>query len=157
MDRSGEVITYAVDGKLLQLYNVPTKRFFQGASDELSETDLLKKYREYETAYIQKMTDFGIEVEEQWLNTQNGKSYLYWQFVSPSSQDEKQKARTVQREYYVSFVCKEHILSLYSVVTNSDEPEEIDQLLKRIAESVQEADERIDLNEVAREVVTSKP
>ncbi len=150
--RKNEDITYAVDGKLLQLFNTAVINFHEKEAATLSEAELLQKFVDFESAYIQEMTKTAIEVQAKPMTTKAGKAYLYWQFVSPSSKDKEQKPRTVQQEHYISLVCGQRILSLYSVVTNSDEPQEIELLLKRLAEKVSVEKERIDLNSLARAV-----
>jgi len=78
-----------------------------------------------------------------------GKDFIHWQFASPSSQTEDQKPRTVQEEHYISFICGDRILSLYGVVTNNDQPEDVVKILERIADSLKIEKERIDLNALA--------
>lgn len=150
--RRNNDITYAVDGKLLQLFNTAVVNFYAEAPGSIAETELLQKFVDFESAYIREMTKAEIEVQSELRKTKEGKDYIYWQFVSPSSKDKEQKPRTVQQEHYVSMVCGQRILSLYSVVTNSDEPQEIQLLLKRLAEQVSIEKERIDLNALVRSI-----
>lgn len=150
--RRNKDITYAVDGKLLQFFNTAVESFYADAPKDVEETALLEKFVAFESDYIQKMTAASIEVQSEMRKTKAGKDYIYWQFVSPSSKDKEQKARTVQQEHYVSMICGNRVLNLYSVVTNSDEPQEIQLLLKRLAEKVSIKKERIDLNELVRSI-----
>ena len=111
---------------------------------------MLEKYVESEAKYISTITDFPIEPKTELKKQNGGKSYMFWHFVSPSSQAKEQKPRTVQEEYYASFIIGDRLLSLYSVVTNNDQPQEIQQLLQRIAKTIQVKKERIDLNALAK-------
>ena len=101
---------------------------------------------------MQAETDFKMEATRQAGKTKTGIPFLYWHFQSPSSQDVEQKPRTPQTEHYLSLLCKEQVLNLYSVVTNSDEPAKVEAMLRRIAEQVQIEEERIDLNELVKKI-----
>ena len=148
--RESEDITYNVDGNLLQIFNRPLSDWIEDDFRNKNEKELLEKYVELESKYISTVTDFPIEPKTKLKNNNNGKQYMYWKFVSPSSQAKEQKPRTVQEEHYVSFIIGDRLLSLYSVVTNNDQPEEIQNLLQRLAQSVQVKNERIDLNALAK-------
>lgn len=145
----GPDIAYAVDGMMLQLFNISVASAEAQADNNKSS---LEKYLQFESDYIRKMTSYDIQVEKEFGKTENGIDYLMWQFVSPSSEDKEQKARTVQREYYLSFVCNNRILNLYSVQTNSDQPAAISAMLKSAANTLVIEKERIDLNGVVRNI-----
>ena len=148
--RESEDITYNVDGNLLQIFDRPISDWIDEGLGNKNEKELLEKYVELESKYIGTVTDFSIEPKTEWKKQNGGKSYLHWHFVSPSSKDKEQKPRTVQEEHYVSFIIGDRLLSLYSVVTNNDQPQEIQNLLHRIAKSLQVKNERIDLNALAK-------
>ena len=140
-------IIYIVDGMLLQLITSPVSEF---ATTDKSETELLKDYCTFEEAYIEKMTDSTIDVKTTAGKTAKGKEYLYWEFASPSAKEKVQKARTIQEEHYLSVICNKQVLSLYAMVTNSDEPQKVKAMLKRIAETIKVDENRIDLNALIR-------
>jgi len=156
LPRRNEVITYAVDGMLLQLFQRPVSELGGEEVMDLKEEDLLQKHLLTEVDYIRKMTEYDIQPQKNMGSTAAGKPYLFWSFVSPSSEAKEQKPRTVQRELYLSFVCNKRILSLYSVVTNSDEPEAVEEMLKRVAETLKVEKERIDLNAIVRNIQQGK-
>ncbi len=143
-------IIYVVDDKYLQLLNYPIKKYFERDFPEAEEEAILNFYFEKESQYIREKTAFDIKAEKELLTTANGKKYLYWHFVSPSSQDEKQTDRTVQEEHYITMICNQEILNLYTMTTKKDTPTQNLQLLKKIAESVHIQSERIDLNAVLK-------
>jgi len=122
---SQKEIIYSVDGQLFQLFNYPLSNVRGTEITGSNEKEIIEKYVQTEEAYIEKMTEVGIEVKKEWKETKKGIPYLKWSFVSPSSKDAEQKPRTVQQEYYLSFMCNQQILNLYSVVTNSDDPASI--------------------------------
>lgn len=154
--RKAEEITYVVDGDLLQIFNQPIGQYFKESFSNTSDTVLLKEYIKKEAAYISSATKFEIEVEKENGTTTEGKDYVHWHFVSPSSKDADQKPRTVQEEHYISFICGDRILSLYGVVTNNDTPPEIITMLTRIAKSLSVKNERIDLNALAATLQNKK-
>ena len=135
-------ITYSIDGMLLQCFAYP-KGKSAGAGDMQAIFDgFLAK----EKKFIEDNTDSKIEIIQTKKTTAQGVPYYYWQFVSPSSKDEEQKARTVQSEHYYTFFCNDQILNLYSVVTNSDEPSKVLGMLTKIADTFTCVEKPIDLN-----------
>ncbi len=148
--RAAGEITYVVDGRLLQMFNQDSKRYFDKRSTTISEKEWLEEYVIQESETISKVTDFKIETKIKEGTTPSGKKYLHWHFVSPSSKAEEQKPRTVQEEHYISFMCGERILSLYGVVTNNDKTEDVVKMLKETADTLEIKEERIDLNALAK-------
>ena len=148
--RESEEITYNVDGNLLQIFNRPLTDWIDDGQSNKSEKELLEKYVELESKYISTVTDFPIAPKTEWKKVNGDKIYLYWNFVSPSSKAKQQKPRTVQEEHYITFIIGDRLVSLYSVVTNNDQPQKISQLLHRIAKSLQIKNERIDLNALTK-------
>ncbi len=149
-----DIITYVVDGMLLQIFNVSTENFNDSTNNYDDEVELLNAYKAYETALV-SATEPGFEYEfkEEYLTLENGKKFLHWYFKSPSSLSKEQKARTVQEEHYFSIVCNQQILSLYSAVTNSDDPVKVKKMLLSTANGVKNYDDRIDLNQLAVEII----
>jgi len=150
--RESEDITYNIDGNLLQVFDRPLSDWVEEEERNKTEKELLEKYIELESKYISTITNFDIKPKSELKTTTNGNTYMHWYFVSPSSKAKEQKPRTVQEEHYISFIIGDRLLSLYSVVTNNDQPEEIQKLLQRLAQSLQIKKERIDLNSLARDL-----
>ncbi len=138
-------ITFAVEGKLLQMFDYAKDKYFSKDHATKSKKELLKEYVLKETKLIKEVTNFDIKVKSDFGKNKNGIEYVKWHFISPSSKGE-QKPRTVVEEHYYSFIIGNRILNLYSVVTNSDNTNEITNLLKRVSDSVKIHDNRIDLN-----------
>ena len=151
--RSSVELIYSVDGKFFQLFNYAIKNYFEKDLTINTTKEILEAFVEKEKSYISKMTKSTIEVQKEFGKTDSGLDYIYWHFISPSSLAKEQKARTVQQEHYISIVCNQQILSLYSVVTNSDTPLAISNMLKKIAATVTLSKERIDLNELTRNII----
>ena len=99
-----------------------------------------------EQKFIEDNTKDKIEVKTEAKVNANGQAYWYWHFVSPSSKSTEQKPRTVQSEHYFTFICNEQILNLYSIVTNSDEPSDIQKMLTKVADTFSCESGPIDLN-----------
>ena len=148
--RPSDVITYVVDGQLLQLYKTPIASFVNSAANDLADTSTLQNYLAYETAYISEKTSHPIAPTKELDKTASGKDYLYWQFVSPSSLVDEQDERTVLEEHYLSMIIHDEVLSLYSVVTKKNDAEQIAALLKRLADQLNVMPDRIDLNQIAK-------
>ena len=138
-------ITFAVEGKLLQMFDYAKDKYFPDGNATKSKKELLKEYVLEESKLIKKATNFDIDVKSTFGKNKNGVEFVEWHFISPSSQGE-QKPRTVVEEHYYTFIIGDRILNLYSVVTNSDNTNEITNLLKRISDAVKVYDNRIDLN-----------
>jgi len=137
-------ITYSLDGMLLQIFQYPTPTDVDAANPQAVFDAFLAK----EKKFIEENTETEIEISQEAKVSKGGESYYYWHFASPSSKDAEQKARTVQSEHYITFICNDQILSLYSVVTNSDEPASVLKMLTTIAESYKCMNEPIDLNAI---------
>jgi antitoxin component YwqK of YwqJK toxin-antitoxin module len=149
-----KIITYIVDGMLLQIFNVSNKNFVDTVKVFSSDEELLDTYKEYETALVSATEpDFEYDFKSELLTLDSGKKVLHWYFKSPSSLDKEQKPRTVQEEHYFSMVCNQQVLSLYSAVTNSDDPVKVREMLLRIANDVKIYEDRIDLNQLAINII----
>ena len=135
-------ITYSMDGMLLQCFAYPKGKAADSGDMQATFDAFLAK----EKKFIQDNTESEIEIQQSKKTTAQGVPYYYWHFVSPSSKDEKQKARTVQSEHYYTFFCNDQILNLYSVVTNSDEPSKVLGMLSKIADTFTCEEKPIDLN-----------
>lgn len=145
--REDAEITFAVEGKLLQMFDYAKEKFFPNGNAPNTNNDLLKEYVEKESKMISEATNFDIVVQSEFGKNRNGTEFIKWQFISPSSKGE-QKPRTVVEEHYYTFLIGDRILNLYSVVTNSDKSNEIANLLKKISDNVKVHDNRVDLNQL---------
>lgn len=138
-------ITYSMDGMLLQLFTFPVGKMNNEAPNEIFKSFLIE-----EEKFIEKNIESNIEINQEAKRSKSGNNFYYWHFISPSSKLPEQKPRTVQSEHYVTFICGDQILSLYSVVTNSDETETVRNMLFKVADTFLCQDDPIDLNEVKR-------
>ena len=146
-------ITYVVDGSLLQLFNIRWREFLDTTRTAQNDEELLRRYLDFETDLLKETTpDFAFDIQTRVLQHPSGKTLLHWYFKAPSSETEDQTPRTILEEHYVSMVCNQQILSLYSAVTRSDDPSEITDKLLRIAKATEIAKERIDLNQIIAEL-----
>jgi antitoxin component YwqK of YwqJK toxin-antitoxin module len=148
--RKSTDIIYVVDGLFLQLINYSSSLFTDESNAAQSEKDILENFQKKEAQLIREKTGFDIQVKSDWFTTAQEQQAIHWQFKSPSSENAEQTPRTVQEEHYVSLLCNKEILSLYGVVTNEDTTEKVAALLKRIADTVEQMPERIDLNTLAK-------
>lgn len=137
-------ITYSFDGMLLQIFSYPVS----SSQDVKSTKNVFDTFLAKEKKYIEESTESKIEISQETKINKNGQAYYYWHFASPSSKDVEQKARTVQSEHYITFICNDQILNLYSVVTNSDESADILTMLTKVADSYKCMEEPIDLNAI---------
>ena len=153
--RKAEEITYVVDGQLLQLLQTPLKTL-EGIESATSEEAILQKFVEKESAYIKKMTNFEIDVMSSPFQNKAGKNFLLWHFESPLKESDEKTNIKINREYYLTMVCNQQIVNLYSVQTNKNKPADIELLLKRIAEEVKVEKERIDLNVAKQQLFSGK-
>ena len=148
------IITYLVDGKLLQIFNVKLSNVLDSTQLDQPEEALLQIYKDYETALVKATEpEYKFEFQSEIMTLDSGKKIIHWYFDSPSSQYEEQKPRTVQEEHYFSMICNQQVLSLYSAVTNADDPNNIKSMLLQIANGVKNYEDRIDLNQRASEII----
>lgn len=146
-------ITYFIDGKLFQLFNIPTKRFVDTINVSEKNKTTLEAYISYEQLVLKgKESQFEFDIKKENFTTDNQLEAVYWYFESPSKFVEGQTERTVQEEHYVSVLCNQQVLSLYSVVTKSDDPKQIKAQLFKVANEVVLEQERIDLNKIIDEL-----
>ena len=119
-------ITYFVNGNLLQLFNIPSQLFLDSVNVSEKDKSCLEAYVDYEKLVLkEKESAFEFEIKKENFKTKNNLDAVYWHFESPSKFVEGQTERTVQEEHYISIVCNKQVLSLYSAVTKSDDPEGI--------------------------------
>ncbi|MEM9917580.1 MAG: toxin-antitoxin system YwqK family antitoxin [Bacteroidota bacterium] len=147
-------LTFSVDGIFLEVFIRPVSSLpSEGSAAPTNTKALLEQFVQQESQFIRQETQFELDVQSQYVeNAEGALPYVHWHFVSPSSKEEEQKARTVQHEHYISVLCHKQILNLYSVVTNSDDPAAVPAMLKRIAATVDLQEARIDLNEIVRQL-----
>ena len=147
-------VSYVIDGMLLKMFNIRWREFIDSTRQAETDKELLERYLAYESDLLQATDSvFQFEVKPEWQANAGGKTILFWSFKAPSSLLEEQKPRTVQEEYYLSLVCNQQILTLYSPRTNSDNPTKVRAMLRRLADATNVESERIDLNAL----LTSKP
>ncbi len=139
-------ITYSMDGMLLQLFTFPI-----GQAKTIDSKVVFESFLSDEKKFIEQSVESEISINQESKQTKSGIPYYYWHFTSPSSKLSEQKARTVQSEHYVTFICGDQILSLYSVVTNSDEPTNIKTMLFKVANSFLCQEEPIDINALRKQ------
>ncbi len=147
--RASKTITYVVDKFVLQLLNSPTSKLDLQSSD--NEETILNKYMAEEMKLIKDATGANVEVDAKY---QTGKvNFLHWQFESPSLKDVKYpSSKTVVREHYFSVVCGKQILSLYVPQTKGNDEREIKRKVKKMIETIEIHNERIDLNELKKQI-----
>ena len=154
--RPSRTVTYAVDGKLLQIYLTPVSELYEGRPQPLgaSERDILTKYIDRELALIADNTDYtegGSNLKREVKTTANGKAYIHWSFDNATP---KGIARdyNLEREHYYSFVVGGEIVSLYTIATKRYGTDRVLPMLDRTMQSLKVYDERIDLNSFSKEV-----
>ena len=140
--------SYSVDGALLQLFNYPISNFAEESLAEHTETELLQLFQKSEGVILQEKYQAELEVESAIQQTSSGKNYLYWSFPVPASFSQREGAKKVREEHYLSVICNRQVLNLRSVVMEGQEAEEIREMLQRTAETLKIASERIDLNTI---------
>lgn len=153
---SQDIITYVVDGMLLQVFNLPISQL-ELADAEIDEQAILTANKVHESANISSADpEFQYNFQSEWLDRPDGKKMLHWYFKAPSSLQKEQKQRTVQEEHYISILCNKQVLTLYSAITNSDDPEKVLSMMKRVAEDVKIYKDRIDINRLAADILKTE-
>jgi len=140
-----EDVTYTVDGMLLQLFTFPKSKL--STSKGNSEKEIMDAFIAKEKILIEEAAKAQIDVKLENGTNDNEINYVHWYFVSPSSKEKEQKPRTLQEEHYISFLCNDQILSIYSVVSNSDDPKLVKELLNKVSNSLVLSQEPINIYE----------
>ncbi len=151
-------IGFIVDGKILQMLNIPVSKFQRGGP-QMSEVGILEMQMRNEMNNVRtSLGEEGMDIfpEKMEGSTRSGREYLHWYFKPPIKPGDEKKARTVREEHYLSTICGQQILVLQSIVTNSDKREDIIKLLKDTAETIQVEQKRIDMNAVRAEILAGK-
>lgn len=139
-------IIYVVDRYFLQLINTPVELFAAATTPQPKKLDLLKAFVDFETKYIEGKMEQNIEVASKEGVTNTGMPYIHWSFRPQPPKGAAITPRTVIEEHYISMICGEEVLSLYGLVTKVNDPEAVVTMLKRVADTVQVHDARIELN-----------
>ncbi len=150
--RQSRDITYVVDKYVLQLFNTPVSDFHK--EGELSDEELLRKHLGHEKDFIEKGTKSSIEPNAE-FKTNGRVKYLHWSFENPLADEEKNPYKRVVKEHYYTMVCDKQILTLYVPQTAKNDESEITQDIAKMVSSLDIKAERIDLNEVRREIRTN--
>ncbi len=139
-------IGFIIDGKILQLLNVPMDALSAGGAT--AQDKALEAF--YASEMKQAAKDFGQAVEAQKEEMKiNGKlNALYWKFEVPVKKGKENVVRRVLEEHFLAVVCKNDILLISSALTNNDQPAQISALLKKVADSIDISDKPIDLNAI---------
>lgn len=146
-------ITYIMNGRLLQLFNISADRFRDTVNTDEKDKPFLEAYLAYEAGNLKQRTStFDFDLKKEFFKTKNGLEAVHWYFEAPSKFAEAQTSRTVQEEHYVSVLCNKQVLSLYSAVTKSDPSQEVATMLKSLADEVIVKSERIDLNQIVADL-----
>ncbi len=147
--KASRTITYVVDKFVLQLLNTPLGDFSSVATD--NHEDILNKYMNSEIKYIKKETGGEIEVDAKY--NPGNIPFMHWSFESPGLKDVKNpSSKTVIKEHYFSLVCGKQILSLYVPQTKGNDERKIMRMVKKMIGTTTVENERIDLNELKRQI-----
>ncbi len=148
-----KIITYVVDGQLLQLYNVSVEDFLDTTRTANSDRELLERYLAFEADQMQfAEPEFKFDIKKEERQRADDRLMLHWYFASPSAQVEEQTDYTVQEEHYISMVCGNQILSLYCPINKLDDPKLVQEMLWRIASATEIKDTPIDLNLIISDI-----
>lgn len=128
-------ITYTVDGMMLKIFITPL--FKLGLDENSGPKENLSAYRDFVQKHIESDANSTVEINSSFGKNANNLDYLSWDFISPDSKATEQKARTAQHEYYISLICKDKVLSLHTVHTNSDEKKKVEKMINNALETVQ--------------------
>ncbi len=145
-------IIYVVDRYFLQLLNTPIDLFQKTDLSLKDDGEILKKFVSFESEYIEEKSGKKIEVISKPGVTATGIPYIHWYFKPAPDENVPVTPRTVQEEHYISLLCNQEILSLYGLVTKVNDPAAVQEMMMKVANTVKIHDERIELNELNRQL-----
>lgn len=139
--------SYAVDGLLLQVFNYPISNFMEAEAGS-DEAAMLEVFQKNEAAILQEKYGSELVISPQMKKRADGKVYLYWSFPIPPAYKQREGAKKVMEEHFVSIICHQQVLNMRSLVMEGENSTDTQQLLNRTVETVKVASERIDLNSI---------
>ncbi len=142
------VSSYSVDGNLLQVFNYPLSNFIEEGSTIEGEAAMLEHFRKNEYEIHKEKYGTELEVLSSVNKNADGKEYLYWSFPVPATFKQREGAKKIMEEHYLSVICNKQVLNLRSLVMEGESKAEIQQMLSKIVETLEVKDERIDLNSI---------
>ncbi len=142
------VSSYSVDGKLLQVFNYPLSNFIEDGNTMESESALLENFRKNEYEIHKEKYGVELEVLSSLSKKADGKEYLYWSFPVPSTFKQREGAKKMMEEHYLSVICNKQVLNLRSLLMEGESKTEVQQMLSKIVETLVVEEERIDLNSI---------
>lgn len=140
--------SYSVDGDLLQIFNYPISNFIAEEESVSDEKDLLTRFQANEYEILEKKYGVALEVNKEFKKRTDGKQYLYWSFPVPPNYQQREGAKKVQAEHFISVICNKQVLNLRSLVMEGENAQNIQQMLERTVKTLRVENERIDLNSV---------
>ena len=149
---STQDIIYVVDRYFLQLLNTPIDLFQKTDLSVKDDQEILKKFVSFESKYIEEKSGNKIEVVSKPGTTTTGIPYIHWHFKATPKENMPITPRTVKEEHYISLLCNKEILSLYGLVTKVNDPEAVQQMLIKVANTTKILNERIELNALNRQL-----
>jgi len=144
------VSSYSVDGNLLQVFNYPISNFVEAGNSVEKESAMLELFQKNEYEIHKEKYGAELEVLSKLDKNAKGKEYLYWSFPVPSNFKQREGAKKIMEEHYLSVICNKQVVNLRSVSMEGESKEEIQQMLKKTVETLVVEDERIDLNSVLK-------
>jgi len=145
-------IIYVVDRYFLQLLNTPVNLFQKTDLSSEDDSEILKKFVSFESKYIEEKSKKKIEVISKPGVTTTGIPYIHWHFKVTPKENTPITPRTVKEEHYISLLCNQEILSLYGLVTKVNDPEAVQKMMMKVANTTKIFNERIELNALNRQL-----
>ncbi len=149
---STQDIIYVVDRYFLQLLNTPVDLFQKTDLSVKDDQEILKNFVSFESKYIEEKSGKKIEVISKPGTTPNGIAYVHWHFKITPKENTPITPRTVKEEHYISLLCNQEVLSLYGLVTKVNDPEAVQKMMMKVANTTKIANERIELNALNRQL-----
>ncbi len=144
-------ISFMADGKLIQLLSIPIKGL-NLASDANTET-ILRKTMQSEMQNAESDLKIKLDATQKMEPSQANGKYLHWSFEHPTKNNQ---VRRVLEEHYLAIPCKDRVLIISGVVTNQHNSSEVIALLKSTLNTLQIANDPIDLNAIRATILKNK-
>lgn len=140
----GGALTFWVDGKVIQFFTRPIASLKKTATETLTNNELLVRHLEKEKRVLTKdLETEKLDITTEKFTFENGEIGLFWSFKLPNPIT-KNKLKIVE-EQYVSFVCKNHVVSVNGLVMNANPPDEIKALIAKVANTLEVQAQPIDI------------
>ena len=148
---------FIIDKKAIQVQTVKTDKFITDKATNLSSIDIMKKYINWESSYINETFNSNINSKFEVYKSEKGREIIYWTYDMPLEKQEKVKADTkvttpTQKQVFVITLYKDYIVGINSPMFEAANLTEIKAYLMLNIDGLVESPSKIDVEELNKKI-----